>query len=202
MKKGNSIFFTITFILGFLNISNAQINTEWNENELEKANTVKSVTYLNNSEKEAVIILNLARLYPKKFIQLELTNFNGTIKYGEYLNNSYYKKSLITTMNKMKPLTALIPDSIMTENAKCFAIESGKRGYVGHKRKQCEEKNFAECCSYGMETGKEIIMQLLIDHDVPSLGHRKICFDETMTSIGVGISTHKKWDTCCVIELY
>ncbi len=202
MKNKNFKFYLMFFLFICSYLSYSQISNSWSQIELNKANTVNNISYLNDTEKEAVIILNLARLYPKKFVQIELIDFNGTKKYGEYLKDSYYKKSLIRTMNKMKPLSALVPDSLMTINAKCFAVESGKRGYEGHKRINCEKKNFAECCSYGMETGKDIIMQLLIDHNVPSLGHRKGCFDETLTTIGVGVASHKKWDTCCVIELY
>jgi hypothetical protein len=179
----------------------SQINSEWSKIELEKANTVEGISYLNQIEKEAILVLNLARMYPRRFIELELKTFNGTPKYGDYIKDSKYKKSLISKMQKMEPMKPLTPDSIMYENAKCFAIESGKRGSKGHSRKKCEKMNFGECCSYGMETGKEIILQLLIDHNVPSLGHRKLCLDESLTKIGVGESTHKKWDTCSVIEL-
>lgn len=52
-----------------------------------------------------------------------------------------------------------------------------------------------------METGKEIVLQLLIDHDVPSLGHRKICLDKSYALIGVGEAKLKESDTCCVLEL-
>lgn len=179
----------------------SQINGEWSKVELEKATTVEGISYLNQIEKEAVIVLNLARMYPRRFIELELKDFNGTLKYGDYIKGSKYKKSLIKNMKKMEPMKPLTPDSIMYENAKCFAIESGKRGIKGHSRKTCEKLNFGECCSYGMETGKEIILQLLIDHDVPSLGHRKLCLNPSYTKIGVGESTHKKWGTCCVLEL-
>lgn len=199
----NRILLSVLVFVSFLYCQKtySQVGSGWSKVELKKANTVKKISYLNEIEKEAVIVLNLARLYPKKFVEYELMDFNGTPKYGDYLKDSKYKKSLIKEMQKMKPLQPLVPDSIMYENAKCFAIESGKRGSTGHQRKSCKDLNFGECCSYGMETGKEIILQLLIDHDVPSLGHRKLCLDPNYTKIGVGESTHKKWGTCSVIEV-
>lgn len=179
----------------------AQINKGWTANELKAANTVTASDSLGPIETEAVLVLNLARLYPKRFIKLELDSFMGTEKYGDYLKKSKYKKTLRTHLYKMKPMPALIPNKKMTESAKCFAIEMGKSGYVGHKRIKCVESIYAECCSYGMVTGKEIILQLLIDHNVPSLGHRIICLSRNYTKIGIAEAAHKKWDTNCVMEL-
>lgn len=201
MSKRRYILFFLISICCSLGYVHGQISPEWSEEEIKNANTVKNIAYLNAIEKEAVIVLNLARLYPKKFVRVEVEPFNGTPKYGDYIKGSRYKTSLVRTLNKMKPASALNPDAKMTKNAKCFAVESGKRGYSGHKRKSCAKENYAECCSYGMETGKEIILQLLIDHDVPSLGHRKICLDKNYTLIGIGEAKHKTYDTCCVLEL-
>jgi uncharacterized protein YkwD len=52
-----------------------------------------------------------------------------------------------------------------------------------------------------MDTGKDIILQLLIDDDVPSLGHRINCLNKEYTKIGVSVQPHKKWDTCAVIDM-
>lgn len=177
----------------------SQISNEWTEKQLDKANTVKDVFYLNSIEKEAMITLNLARLYPKKFVKLELTDYTGPERYGDYLSKSRFKASLIRTMQSMKPLHELFPDSNLYELANCFALESSKYGIVGHKRKKCDDNYSAECCSYGMISGKQIIMQLLIDHDVPSLGHRKICFGN-YHYVGISEAKHSKYNTCCVLD--
>ena len=63
------------FILIFLCINvvtnhYSQISSEWKEKEINNANTVEDISYLNEIEKEAVLVLNLARLYPKKFVQI------------------------------------------------------------------------------------------------------------------------------------
>ena len=52
-----------------------------------------------------------------------------------------------------------------------------------------------------MHTGKDIVMQLLIDHDVPSLGHRINCLNKEYTKIGVSVQPHIKWDICAVIDM-
>lgn len=194
------LFLTITPVF-FLFQCYAQISTNWTTQELSQANTVSSVNYLNGVEKEVVIVLNLARLFPKRFVELELHSYNGTKKYGDYLLHSPYKKSLIEAMNNMAPLPAVQPSPELTSFAQCFAKESGITGKTGHDRRQCKGGYFAECCSYGMSTGKDIVMQLLIDHNVTSLGHRKICFTQSYLSVGVGFYTHSNSEYCCVIDI-
>jgi len=172
----------------------------WTKEQLAKANTAGQITYLSVIEKEAIMYINLARLYPKEFMKYEALKYNGTVKYGDYLKDSKYKKSLLATLNTMPPVAELKFDKILYENAKCFAKESGELGIEGHKRIKCAKGNYAECCSYGMETGKDIAMQWLIDDGIASLGHRKNCLEKRYTKIGLSSAKHKKWDTCAVAE--
>ena len=172
----------------------------WTNKQIAMANTAKNIEYITKVERDAILYINLARLYPKMFIKNELDGYYGTKKYGDYLKNSEFRESLIDELEKMKPVNALVFDQTLYENARCFAEESGKEGTTGHIRKTCPKGNYAECCSYGMETGKDIAMQWLIDHDVSSLGHRKICLNGRYLIIGLSVSYHKKWDACAVAE--
>ena len=172
----------------------------WTPEQLAKANTGKDAIFLSTIEKETIKYINLARLYPKQFAKLEVENYTGTSKYPGYVKNSPQKKSLISFLNSTKSLVVLSPNKEMFENAKCWAIESGDKGIEGHTRIKCPKKNFAECCSYGMENGRDIAMQWLIDDKVASLGHRKICLDPKYSKIGPAYHTHTKWGTCCVSE--
>ncbi len=196
MKKISILCFTL-FLIQF-SIVNAQ---NWSSNQIEKANTAKNIAYLTNVEKECVMYINLCRLYPKDFLKYEVLNYYGTAKYGDYVKNSSYRYSLIDFLQKMEPVNALNFDVEAFKNARCFAIEHGKAGTIGHTRINCIQGNYAECCSYGMDTGKDIILQLLIDDDVPSLGHRINCLNKEYTKIGVSVQPHKKWDTCAVIDM-
>ena len=190
------------FILLSINIK-SQISSEWKNKELINANTVENTDYLNDIEKEAVIVLNLARLYPKKFIKYELRDYLGLVSlYGDYLSKSRYKSSLIGKMTHMSPSQKIYPDSSLQQLAECFAKEKSKYGSIGHDRKNCDDGYLAECLSYGMFTGKQIILQLLIDHNVPSLGHRKICFDREYQFIGISETKHSKYSTCCVLDFH
>jgi hypothetical protein len=189
-----AIFF---FLLIFQNNLYGQ---SWTTEQLNKANTAREIIYLNQAEKDAIMYINLARLYPQQFVTLELEKYLGTIEFGDYVEKSSYKKSLIRALNGAKPKAALKFDAALYENAKCFAKESGDAGTQGHVRKKCPKGNYSECCSYGMSTGKDIAMQLLIDHNVPDLGHRKICLDGSYSVIGACTHKHTKWATCAVLE--
>ncbi len=174
---------------------------KWTDAQIEKANTAKNVDYLSAIEKEAVMYINLARLYPKAFAKNEVEGYYGTEIYGDYLRDSKYRLSLIEHLNSMSPTDALEFDDSMYELAECFAKEQGDKGTTGHDREACTGGYYAECCSYGMNTGKDIAMQWLIDDDVPSLGHREICLSSAYTKIGLSHYTHKKWSWCCVADL-
>lgn len=172
----------------------------WTSAQLNAANTAKDVAYLTTVEKDAIKYLNLARLYPKQFLALELNGYNGTKKYGDYLKSSPYKKTLQTKLKTLKPAGALVPDKTVYESAKCYAKEMGDAGSVGHNRKKCPALIYAECCSYGMDNGKDIAMQWLIDHDVPGVGHRECCLDANYTKIGLSVHSHKQWDITAVAD--
>ena len=144
--------------------------------------------------------INLARLYPKQFASLEVEKYYGPARYGEYVKESSYRRSLIEDLKKRKPAAALEFDKSLYDYAKCFAKELGEEGKVTHERKKCANGTFAECCSYGMATGKDIALQWLIDDKVPGLGHRENCLSVIYTKIGIGIHSHEVWDHCAVAD--
>ena len=172
----------------------------WSEQELAKANTCIFINELSEIEKEAILYINLARLFPLKFAKIEVLPYFGPEKYGAYLEDSPYKESLLSDLKITKPMNALIYNEELRELAICFALEQGLSGYMGHDRKKCEGFYNAECISYDMETGKDIAMQLLVDHEVPSLGHREACLDSKLTKVGIGFNTHKKASFCAVLD--
>ncbi|WP_120182721.1 CAP domain-containing protein [Pelobium manganitolerans] len=173
----------------------------WTSEQIAKANTAKDVAVLSSVEKDAITYINLARLYPQDFVRYEIPGYYGPAKYGEYLKGSPYISSLISDLNRAKPCEALVFDVDAYENAKCFAIEQGLAGQEGHTRINCKKGNYAECCSYGMETGKDIVMQWLIDHNVASLGHRINCLNAAYKKIGLSVQYHKKWGKVAVADM-
>ncbi len=169
--------------------------------QLDSANTAKSITQLSSEEKNVIKLINLARMYPKQFAK------NYVAKYDEKETGYDYgadyakdKASLITTLNALKPLKPLAFDIEMYELAKCWCVESGKSGAIGHNRKTCKSGYNGECCSYGFSGALDIVMQLMIDNNVPGYGHRKIILTPYYTKIGIKNGSHKTYSFCSVID--
>jgi len=170
-------------------------SSEWNDIKYAAANTAESSPYLSNNEKETIHILNLARLNPALFCNTVIKQY--PVQPGKPgLKNSEYYLSLLKTMKNQQPLNLLLPDKSSYESAQCHAAASGRTGYIGHDRKSTECKNLlsymGECCDYGHNNPLDIVMSLLIDEGIPTLGHRKICLSP-FRKIGVSIQPHKSY---------
>lgn len=181
----------------------SRFSQEWNDPQYLKCNTAGNTGYMNAKEKQIIYILNLLRSDPKLFANTVVK------KYPEYSRNGNLRrisefKSLLKMLQNMRPLPLLYPDRLCYASAQCHAYSSGQRGYVGHDRKQgCRaSKHFSgECCDYGHDDPLDILMSLLIDEHVPSLGHRMICVG-TYRNIGVSIQPHKSYRYNAVLDFF
>ncbi len=155
--------------------------------------------FAGDIEKDVYNYLNYARTRPKEFCEkFVIPNWN---------KNNSYENSLVETMLSMKPMGTLLPNKDLFTSAECHAIVSGEMGFVGHTRsknpktkKKCDEFFMGECISYGMNDGLAVVLQLLIDDGVPSLGHRYICFTKGYTSVGISLKKHQKYGVNCVLD--
>jgi uncharacterized protein YkwD len=142
------------------------------------------------------------RTNPALFTSTVLSKYPDSA-YMTSLKNSSYYKSLLTTLRTQVPLGLLYPDSTCYISANCHAVTAGKNGYVGHERQteDCKKKWVfnGECCDYGHNQALDILMSLLIDDGVPSLGHRKICLSP-YNKIGVSLQPHAKYSNNTVID--
>ena len=57
-----------------------------------------------------------------------------------------------------------------------------------------------ECCQYGTDNALGVVMQLLIDEGIESLGHRKILMGD-YTLIGVAMRPHIAYRVNTVLDL-
>jgi len=169
----------------------------WNDAKYLKCNTAAEIKYMTATEKEVIYVLNLARMNPALFA-------NTVIKKYQVSHTTYYT-SLLNTMLKLKPVQLLYPDSLCFAGALCHAVNAGIEGYVGHTRsnEDCKKKwHFnGECCDYGHNNALDIIMSLLIDEGISSLGHRNICLS-SYSKIGVAIQPHKLYGYNAVMDFY
>ena len=195
--------------LSFANFSDSDLSSplarfsrEWNEAKYLKCNTASNAGYMNAKEKEVIYILNLLRTDPKLFASTVVK------KYPEYSGQENLRRisefrSLLKMLETMKPLPLIDPSRLCYASAQCQAYSAGKRGYVGHDRKErdCKLKRHfnGECCDYGHNNPLDIVMSLLIDEKVPSLGHRMICLG-TYKNVGVSIGPHRTYGYNAVLD--
>jgi hypothetical protein len=175
----------------------------WKDAKYAACNTAKNVKYLSATEKEVIYIMNLVRLYPQLFNKTVVAKWPGHIDESYLATNSYYT-SLVTHLDKMKPAGMLTADSLAWISARCHAITSGQKGFVGHERQSetCtqQQKYWAECCHYGYNTALEIVLSLLVDKDVPSLGHRVTLLSDTYKAVGVSLKPHTTYRYNTVLD--
>lgn len=216
----NTLIRIPAFIIFFLVLISHVSGTDfakygWESSEIEAANTSRDVDFLSQDEKEVILVMNLCRLFPNRFLALmeymwqsECTN---TYEFNIEINSSYYA-SLKKDLKNLAAMPALQPDGDLSKTAQAHASDMGKSGKIGHnssrgkgfsermKKYVNQYKMVGENCSYGYSKAVDIVMQLLVDHDVPSLGHRKNILNPEFLNAGLAIEPHLAYDFNCVID--
>lgn len=178
------------------------IGQSWRKSQLDSANTAMHISFLTANEKGAIQYINLCRLYPADFAAIEVINYNMDSAFEDSVLMQFdiYKKSLLKDLATRVPCKALLPDKVLYLDAKCYANEISKADRKGHERIDCKESNYSECLSFGMETGREIALQWLIDEGIVSLGHRINCLHPGSVKIGLCTNKHFEYGFCAVAE--
>lgn len=184
----------------FLSLFTVYVYSQWTDDEIYNANTGATASVLTKEEKKVVVYVNLARLYPKKFLQMVVKNYERPSGFTTIDKGSRYYTSLVSTLSYMHSTYALNFDISMYYYAKCWAEEMGRKGIIGHNRISCIDGYFSECCQYGYSLGRDIVFALLLDEGVPSLGHRTNLLENRPRCIGVKISSHSQYEYGAVID--
>jgi hypothetical protein len=205
----NSIAIAFIWLYGVGNI-NAQTDSDlfalWPDTTLAKANSAIDVTYMNEEEKQVVFYINLCRINPKVFSETYLQDFikDNDIKKDRDVKELY--KVLENTDSKK----ILEPSELLTSAARTHAKDMGETGRTGHnasdgtpfqKRMMAVSESYSginENANYGTEKALDIVVDLLIDKNVPSKGHRKNILNTDSRYIGVAIEPHKRYGVNCV----
>jgi len=151
--------------------------------------------------------MNEVRTDPQGFLNGRLLPY---LKEHELENNSY-SKSLVSELKVAKPVNALQSSSVLEKLAKGHAVDMGEKGKVGHNssngttfvnrlRKKIKTGMIAENCDYGNTEPLDIVMSLLIDDGITSLGHRKNILHPTLQYVGIAVEKHKTYRVNCVMD--
>jgi len=176
--------------------------SEWPDSIKESANTAKNTDYLSDEEKKVIFIVNLVRIQPRLFANTILKKY---ISINEIKENRYVS-SLIEDLMSMKSLNPLYPNKGLYKCANYHAKYTGEKGIVGHHNFDKRFKKYApnfnmigENCHYGFNDALNIVIDLLIDEGVPSLGHRKNILNPGFVHLGVSIQPHKTYEYTTVM---
>lgn len=200
---------TFLFFVGFggyLRGQDAKLFAMWTDSTLSISNSAAEATYMSEEEKKVVYYINLCRINPPLFSS---TYLNDYLK-DKDIKKDKVVKDLIDDLESSYARELLIPSEALTIVAREQAKDMGNSGRTGHN--SSDGKSFHERISelaltfqginenanYGQEFALDIVIDLLIDRDVPNVGHRRNILDDDMRFIGVAIEPHKKWGFNCV----
>ena len=183
------------------NANNTASSGSFSNAQIEKANTAKDATYLTQAEKDVILYCNLARLDGQTFANQYLGKLKGS-------SNSY-EQSLLKDLAGIKNLPMLKPNSRLAKAAKVHVEDIGPKGLVQHEssdgtatftrvRKYYNGGYMGENISCGYSAAMDIVLQLLVDDGVESLGHRHNILNKSFVRIGVAIGSHSQYRNCCV----
>ena len=179
------------------------LKEKWSETVLAEANTVKDADYLTNQEKEIIVFMNLARLDGQLFVDTYLTFYLELTSKNKTKN----VKSLIRDLENLEKLEPITPQKDLFNIAKDHAKTMGKKGATGHdkfnERYDPALKTYnmvGENCYYGKGDALDIVLTLLIDENVPNLGHRKNILNAGFNCVGVSVQPHKEYGENCVMS--
>lgn len=180
-----------------------------NDKDFSKCNTAKDIGYLTPEEKAVIYYINVVRTNPQLFVTNYLKNYLDTAP----IKQTAYLKSLLNDLNNMQAVNTLEPQYDLFEVAKTHASDMGLHGKTGHTSIAGEgyesravelSKRYEkalENCQYGYNNALSIVIDLLIDEDIPDLSHRKSLLNKDVKFIGAAIRKHKVYRYNCVIEM-
>jgi len=165
-------------------------------------------------EDDVLAELNFARTQPRQYareLQREAASARREIGYAD--EDPGAVDEAIAFLMRQEPLPPLRGDRRLADAALAHALRQGPRGDVGHggetggeslgqrlQRSGVWAGLAAENISYGYETPREVIRQLIVDAGVASRGHRKNIFGKAFQAVGVGCGPHRTYAAMCVID--
>ena len=197
--------------------STSNKNLDADKWDIATLDTARNADYLSTVEKDVILEMNKARTNPSLYAELYITprtkKFDGKVYNGTLMTNEGVAvvNECISYMKKAKALPVLNPEKGLSLAAQQHSSTQGETNQTGHTgvdgstpftriEKYGTYKTAGENISYGAMSGRDIVVQLLIDDGVSSRGHRKNIMNKDFSSSGVGFTKkHKTYGSVCVI---
>jgi uncharacterized protein YkwD len=192
-----------------------------NEVALSKGPVSRDLCTSGAVEKEVLDELNLARTKPQEYatyLEKRLKDFVGNLTYrmeGQRIISKEGKKAVqeaIDFLKTVQPVGRIEESAGLARAARDHVEDIGPAGLVGHvgtdgsqpedriKRYGESQRVEGENVSFGPKSGRENIIQLIVDDGVPDRGHRKAMFEPGLTVAGIACGAHKVYERMCVID--
>ena len=199
----------------------AQDTANWNIAALD---TAANANYLTGIEKDVILEMNKVRSNPRRYaelyIQPRLPYYSGrnysapgqiTIVTQEGIAAA---RECINALNAAGSAGLLFPDRGLSLASKDHVADQNRTGQVGHYGSDRSDPEvrasrygrlsgagiIGENILYGGVSGREIVVELLIDDGVPNRGHRISILNGTFTQTGAGFGSHPRYGTSCTIK--
>jgi len=185
--------------------------------------TARGVDYLTPVEKDVILEMNKARSnpagYAEQYLKPRLQYFSGS-RYGapglSFMTEEGKKavEECISNLSNRGAVSVLTPERGIALAAKDQAADQSKAAAISHYGSDGSSPfdrmkrygtfgsgyNWGENIDFGMTSGQEIVIALLIDDGVKDRGHRENILSREFSQTGVGYGTHPRYGSLCVID--
>jgi uncharacterized protein YkwD len=190
--------------------------------------TAAEADYLSPAEKDVILEMNKVRADPEKYAELYIKPMLQYTWGGPFGANAYLApgetvytiteegrsgiQSCITDLSRRRSMAPLFPARGLSLAAKDHANDTGPKGITGHtgsdRSSMAQRINrygkwgggAGENISYGSNTGRDIVVQLLIDDGVSNRGHRNNILNTNFKYAGCAVGSHSGFTYLCVID--
>jgi uncharacterized protein YkwD len=170
-----------------------------------------SLAQADDFDDEVLAEMNFARAHPAAYAR-ELRD--ETQRDDRYSSLAYEDRGAVDEaiefLMRQPPLQPLQTDDRLAAAARAHTSAQGPRGELGHGApgslgRRLQNNGLwaglaAEDISYGHDTARDVVRQLIIDSGVPDRGHRKNIFGRAYQVAGVGCGAHSVYGSMCVID--
>lgn len=186
------------------------------------AGTVAGAVDYRSIEREVLAELNAARTNPAGYaahLSALLASYQGNVlqRPGRVAIRTQEGpaavREAIAALQRQPPLGALTPSVAMSNAARDLVVDQGTTGGVGHIGRDNSSPttrlarygtwgvSSAENIDYGLfASGREVVIDLLVDDGVGDRGHRRNIFDPTARIAGIACGPHPRYGSVCVID--